>query len=252
MDNLIIACGDSNTAGYEAIGGHKKPFPEKSWSAKLGKILNTEVVNISQPGVGNDVIFTKSLHRILSGDISKTTNVLFLIMWSDAFRYSVITPDTQETLHLTSNASKNNLYTNSTYKDDIVNYNKLSILLRNDVLDSLYTLQKYYSLYNILTSFGISCLFCNGITSLFKHFNPPVSEIQYQYNILLDEYVNKIPFKHLGLFESTETFHNYSKDVKKYSFAENSLTNHWGENAHQAYAEYIYENNKEYLDNVLT
>jgi len=263
--DILVASGDSHTAGAEIEFAYQNHCYEKAWPKHLANIANVpEWCNLATSGASNTTIYrtvqTWVVENILRKKLYSPNKVVITVMWSGFNRYEILIKERNELINLNPN-----LALDETYTRDIID--RLGMRLRFEVLNHDNLFDCYTNLFYVvnlerwLTSLGIANFHSNGIHRFEGVADTRVSPrkgiyqdsmgfkadryghehhiLEADYNSLLTLYTRKK--YHHSFRDWTTAFWAYYDEHKVFKESKFAKTGHFGEDVQKDYAERMYK-----------
>jgi len=251
--DILVASGDSHTAGAEIEFAYQGSCYEKAWPKHLASKLKVpEWCNLAIPGASNAAIYrtvqTWVVENVLIKKLYSPNKVVITVMWSGFNRYEILLKERNELINISPN-----VVFDETYTRDIID--RVGMRLRFEVLNHDNLFDSYTNLFYVvnlerwLTSLGITNFHSNGIMKFegvadtrgryedsmgFKADHI----LEADYNSLLSLYTRK---KYHHSFRDWRTaFWGYYDKHKGFKESKFAKTHHFGEDVQKDYAERMY------------
>lgn len=243
-NRVLVAVGDSHTAGAEIEFEHQGSCYEKAWPKHLGDIRKySKTYNLAASGACNEYIFRTAqswvITNILINKKYKPEDVDLFLMWSSNDRTEMYFDyPFNKVYQITTDMDKSFLgeKLNEKYGDYIDMWQIQYTMLHNHLMSSFKNLQMVVNISEWMEFKNIKTYQISGISEmenlqqLRENYKQHPLYIPY-YNLLKLYGENRIN-KHIGFSKQEETyFHNYKKNIDKH-LSKFSVNFHFDEETH--------------------
>ena len=244
--DILVAAGDSHTAGAEMEYSYQSVCYEKAWPRHLAKILKIpKSCNLAFSGYGNAAIFRTVqswvIENVLINKLFKPENIVFTIMWSGFDRVEIYIPENNKLVNISPSYKVGPEFTKE-LKERMEMRLKFEVLNHNNLTVDFINLQYVVNLERWLSSLGIENHHSNGIQGFPGSNYLPEAYLDHKlradYNNLLELYTRRK--YHHSFLNHKNVFYHYYLDHKDFKFTKFAKNQHFDEETHKDYAERMY------------
>ena len=246
---ILIANGDSNTAGADLNPNSLNYDAANAWPRWLSNNYNLSFNNVARSGAGNEQISRSTIvliSKLIELNNFKPEDMFVIVQWSSFNRYEYW--DYKDKEHKSS--SINLLYKTEEIKPkgNILKYIEYKTLIESNFYSNYKNLYHVYTTAKFLESYNIKYFFCNGLQSFvtIEEFNnsSEQEELKKEYELLYNIY-GKRKNNHLGFHNKNELFRQYLLN-KGFNYSTLGYGNHFTVEGQKEYSNFLIEKINEF------
>jgi len=230
---ILIAAGDSHTAGQDIDPNNINSCPQLSWPRWVADHYKMQWVNLAMGSSGNEQIsrtVITCISTLIEMDKFPIEDITVAIAWSGFDRYEYL--DSTLGLHRSLSLSSSMF---STFNSEIKKYVEVRSMIDPTGYPYYRNLYSVYLTAKFLESYNVKYYFMNALRQFVEPKDYVAEEkLVKEYTTLINLYGDKRIQNHLAFYDPEYSIKNYLKDIPN---TQDGL--HWGVDGQRKYADLI-------------